>query len=62
MFGSVSRFHGKCGGAGLISINISQQVLPILEGISVQNQNQDQADFILHLKKDQKCEMDVISG
>ena len=39
VFGSVSRFHGKCGGAGLISINISQQVLPILDAISVQNQN-----------------------
>ena len=45
----MSRFHGKCGGAGLLSI--SQQFLPILEGIRV---DQEAAGFITGLNIDKK--------
>ena len=45
----MSRCHGKCGGAGLISI--SHQCLPILEGISV---DQEAAGFITDLNMDEK--------
>ena len=33
---SVSRFHGKCGGAGLYLIEILEQFLPILECLNVE--------------------------
>ena len=32
-FRSVSRFNGKCGGAGLISISHCTKMQPIIEGI-----------------------------
>ena len=44
------------------AFHISQQFLPILEGISLENQNHDEAGFISHLKIDEKFGMDVISG
>ena len=42
--------------------HISQQLLPILDSTSLENQNYDKAGFISHLKIDEKCEMDVILG
>ena len=60
VFWSVSRFYGKCGRAGLISI--SQQFLLILEGISFEKSKLIWGRFHFTFKKNEKCEMDMILG
>ena len=52
-------FMGDVLGQSSILFQISQQLLPMLEGISVEK---SKLDFISHLKLDEKCEMGVILG
>ena len=51
---------GDGDGAGLIFISHFTRFLPILEGKSVEKYKNDEAGFISHLRRDEKCEMDVM--
>ena len=59
-FRSVSRFHGKCGRAGLTSISHFTTIFAYFWRVKeLKNQNQDEAGFISHIKIDEKCEIHV---
>mgnify|MGYP001803030953 CR=1 FL=1 len=53
---------GSVVGQASFLFHISQEFLPILEGISVEKSKLRRARFHFTLKIDKKCEMDVILG